>query len=75
MQARRKILERERCTPRDDDHVLNGVLQLTDVAGPSVVHQYVQSLALDSRDGLLVDARELAHEVVDDQRDVLPSLA
>ena len=58
-----------------DDRPLDGVLQLTNVAGPSIVHQRRHRVGRDGPDVLLHPRRRADQETVHQRRDVLPPLA
>ena len=62
--------------PRAAEHhdALDGVLELADVAGPLVVDERAQRLGRHL-DGAAVLHVELAQEVIDEHRDLLPTLA
>src|SRR5579859_6755315 len=69
------LVDTERLRLRHDDRPLDYVLQLANVAGPWVLAETIERLAVDDRDLLAHSLREPVGEVLDEQRDVARSLA
>jgi hypothetical protein len=62
-------------SPRvQDHHALDQVPELPHVPGPRVPHEDLHGLCRDAREGPVQPARDLLHEVLDQNRDVLAAM-
>ena len=66
-----KVRDRQPRPGGQDDHLLDGVAELADVAGPGVGLERLQGRRLDARDGAAVRGGELLQEARDEPGDVL----
>src|SRR5690606_2228942 len=72
---RRDVLCADRPSRSEHHHGPNQVAQLTNIARPGIVDEDLQGLGLDAAEGSVVLLTELANELVDQQRNVLATLA